>query len=184
MSNLAYAFSELTKFSAPSMDNSIIDIPDIERGDCLLTDVQDSTDFDCLCNSIHKINTDDGQSPVHKQSTVELEEEFYCVIYSVDHDVMQISARVYEPKVNVEVMDIDAPFSNFDKEDQKLIKENAVFYWRIGSETTYRKNKKSKISASTKNFSSFTMRRLYTSKRFHQEKINEQIKNFDSVFSD
>ncbi|HCG8320744.1 hypothetical protein ACEV7Y_17475 [Vibrio parahaemolyticus] len=182
MSNLAYACAELSKFSAPSMDNAIVDFPDFDRGDCLLTDIPDSPDLDYVY-SPQKTHTD-AQSIVQEKSSIELEEEFYCVIYRVDRASQQISARVYEPKVNVEVMDIDAPFSNFDKEDQNLIKENAVFYWRIGSETTYRKNKRAKISASTKNFSSFTMRRLYTSKRFHQEKINEQIKNFDSVFSD
>lgn len=127
-----------------------------------------------------KLSKTSTQSTTAKTKIV-LEAEFNCVISEII-EKKAIVARVYDPKENIQVMEIDLPFSSFDKDDQKLIKLNAIFYWRVGTKKSYLK--KHSESFTSKNFSSFKMKRVYTSKIFHERKILSQLNAFNSVFSD
>ncbi|MEZ8055962.1 MULTISPECIES: hypothetical protein [Vibrio] len=190
MSNLAsIVYDEMDNFSSiydstlksiPNIDNTLSEaLPDAELGDVMWTDFNTTK-----CLKELNLNKTDVKHQYASDSQVDLEQEFYCVIYEVDSEEKLVFARVYDTEENVEVLDIDAPFSNFTKDDQKLIRENAIFYWRIGTKTVSGLNKHNKVSRKTSNFSDFTMRRLYTSKRFHAQRIKAQIQRFDSVFAD
>lgn len=118
------------------------------------------------------------------ETKLKLDDEFRCVVSHIDTDLGILDARVYDMKDNVHVMEIELEFSEFEPDDQTLIKLGAIFYWRIGKQTELIENKKKKLSRRSTNFSSFKMRRVYTSSRFHRTTIKAKSQKFESVFID
>lgn len=115
---------------------------------------------------------------------LDLEAEYYCVASSIDATDKVIEARVYDINSNTHIMNIDVPFDEFSVDDQLLIKPNAIFYWRIGTKTTIKFNKKkTAISKQNTTFSSFLMRRVFTRRRFHQNKIDKRVSLLKTMFS-
>lgn len=114
----------------------------------------------------------------------ELEDEFLCVISNVDFESRQLSARVYEINDNIQIMDVQVGFDEFENDDISLVKLNAIFYWRMGRKIETLVNKKGIIVKQSSNFSSLKMRRVFSSTRFHRTHISKKNHQFSSVFTD
>ncbi|ELO1773917.1 hypothetical protein K6U20_07620 [Vibrio fluvialis] len=117
-------------------------------------------------------------------TSLKLTDEFYCVISFIDWENKELESRVYDINDKIHVMDIKLPFSEFCESDISLIKNNAVFYWRIGQKVEKIKNKKNKIVRKNTNFNSFTMRRVFSSSKFFKNKINKKNIEINSLFVD
>ncbi|EPJ46730.1 MAG: hypothetical protein OFPII_18210 [Osedax symbiont Rs1] len=128
-------------------------------------------------------NTPNHNSSLGKR-TDKIEAHYNCIIEKIDTDAFELEARVYDTKSQVQVMVIKIPFTSFSVDEQSLIRENSIFYWKIGSRVTRDLNKKGTQSNSSVNFSEYQMRRLYVSRRSLKGRLESQIEQFSRVFSD
>lgn len=110
-----------------------------------------------------------------------LENEFYCIVDSVNYEIKEITARVYDMAEHIQLLEISAAFSEFLDSEQDKIHKNAVFYWRIGSRTiTEIKGKKE--FKQVKSFSNFRMRLLYVSKRALESRVQAKVEKYSKLF--
>ncbi|KGY11258.1 hypothetical protein NM22_16885 [Vibrio tubiashii] len=156
----------------------------VENVKQIFTKLNTAIDVETHLESNEPSNTlDVADSKVVTQS-LDLEAEYYCVAASISRSTQTLEARVYDIHSNSHIMDLEVPFGEFSLDDQTLIKENAIFYWRIGTKTTTSFNKK-KSSYSNQNttFSSFKMRRVFTRRQFHKSKIDKRVAQLKTLFS-
>ncbi len=156
----------------------------VENEKQILSKLNTAIDVETHLESINASNTFDVvESKVVTQS-LDLEAEYYCVAASISRENQILEARVYDIHSNSHIMDLEVPFDEFSRDDQALIKENAIFYWRIGTETTTSFNeKKSSYSKQNTTFSSFKMRRVFTRRQFHKSKIDKRVAQLKTLFS-
>ncbi|ELV8669341.1 hypothetical protein V6448_001849 [Vibrio vulnificus] len=111
-----------------------------------------------------------------------VEADYYGVINKVDVKDNTLSATIYDKIENVFLMEVDIPFSEFEKRDHCLFKENSVFYWQIGKKEQYKPNKLGSIKRSQTNFSSLRMRRVFVDMRQQDKRIQFLSNKYKNIF--
>ncbi|MGY9383350.1 hypothetical protein [Citrobacter sp. wls620] len=108
--------------------------------------------------------------------------ECYGVIDNIyiENKIRYIDARIYDIKSNTIMDNITFEAKEFPENDQRVLSENSVFYWRIG--------KDHKLFGGHRKVSEFRLRRRViklspAQLKQKQQDINETISFFESIFN-
>lgn len=112
-----------------------------------------------------------------------IENEFICIINSVDWETESICASVYDVVDRIQLLEISAKFSEFLESEREKIIPNATFYWRIGARTITRKILGKKDIGQTRSFSEFRMRLSYVSPRSLEGRLESRTKKYSKLFA-
>ncbi|EKA7379948.1 TPA: hypothetical protein ACMDO2_000706 [Vibrio parahaemolyticus] len=122
--------------------------------------------------------------PSIKTRVVEsLENEFLCVIDSVDYASESVDVSVYDIKDKVQVLEISSHFNEFLPTERDKIRPNASFYWRVGSRTVTSMRNDGKEYSKNSLFSEFRMRLNYVSRRALQGRLESRVAKYSELFS-
>ena len=180
MSNLAETLTEHKHLFSPHKENnSIFRLVNDE----LETDILPKINNKLTC--VFDSSSSESDLPDVQLKTLKsekLDDEFYCIIDSVNFEQKTITAKVYDIVEKIQIMDISSDFDEFSKQEQDNIKNNAIFYWRIGSRTIT-KIKGDKESKQTKNFSEFRMKLSYISPRSLETRLQSKVNRLSKIFA-
>ncbi|EOV0352480.1 hypothetical protein ACOIPL_001299 [Vibrio fluvialis] len=110
-------------------------------------------------------------------STIEdVEIEFYCIVDHVDRGHRSLDATVYNKQTSEIEMSLNLDFDDFLPSDQNLLRENAVFYWKIGVKhvTKFSQKKGCNVTQSS-NFSEFRVKRAFVKPESVSSRLNKEM---------